>query len=123
MAQKRKRRTANLNNRNERRYSSTRAGNGQNGGEQKRAQRVSSLTAEAVRATADRVAENTMAAADIMHEQTEQFVDELCQQSDLMARHVENVFGRWVKLVTWPMQMTRQAAAEAEEMREEQRAA
>jgi hypothetical protein len=30
-----------------------------------------------------------------MHEQTEQFVDELCQQSDLMARHVENVFGRW----------------------------
>ena len=86
-------------------------------------QRASSVSAEAVRATTGRVAENTMAAADIMHEQTEQFVDELCQQSDLMARHVENVFGRWVKLVTWPMQMTRQAAAEAEEMREEQRAA
>ena len=123
MAQKRKRRTANLNKRNEHRYSSTRYGNGQNRADQERAQRVSSITAEAVRATADRVAENTMAAADIMHEQTEQFVEELCQQSDLMARHVENVFGRWVKLITWPMQMTRQAAAEAEEMREEQRAA
>jgi hypothetical protein len=123
MAQKRKRRTRNLNNGNERRYGSTRYGNGQNSADQERAQRVSSITAEAVRATADRVAENTMAAADIMHEQTEQFVDELCQQSDLMARHVENVFSRWVKFVTWPMQMTRQAAAEAEEMRAEQRAA
>ena len=123
MARKRKRRTANLNNRSERRYSGTRYGNGQNNGDQERVQRVSSISAEAVRATADRVAENTMAAADIMHEQTEQFVDELRQQSDLMARHVENIFGRWVKLVTWPMRVTRQAAAEAEEMREEQRAA
>jgi cell division septum initiation protein DivIVA len=41
-----------------------------------------SITAEAMRATADRVAENAMAAADIMHEQAEQFVDELCQRSN-----------------------------------------
>jgi hypothetical protein len=125
MAQKRRRRTANPSNGNgRRRYSGSRyAGNGPNGGDEERAQRVSSITAEALRATTDRVAENTMAAADMMHEQAEQFVDELCQQSDLMARHVENFLGRWVKLFTWPMQMTRQAAAEAEEMREEQRAA
>jgi hypothetical protein len=89
MAQKRKRRTSNLNNGNKRRYSGARYGNGQNSGDQA-AQRVSSVAAEAVRATPGRVAENTMAAADIMREQTEQFVDELCQQSDLMARSVEN---------------------------------
>jgi polyhydroxyalkanoate synthesis regulator phasin len=112
MAQKRRRRTGNQNNGNSRRrYSGSRySGNGHNGGDEERAQRVSSITAEAMRATADRVAENTMAAADIMHEQAEQFVDELCQQSDRMARHVENFFGRWVKLVTWRTQMTREAA-------------
>jgi hypothetical protein len=125
MAQKRKRRTGDQNNTNNRRRSSGSqyVGNGYNGRDDESAQRVSSITAEAMRVTADRVAENTMVAADIMHEQAEQFVDELCQQSDLMARHVENFLGRWVKLFTWPMQMTRQAAAEAEEMREEQRAA
>ncbi len=48
-----------------------------------------------------------MAAADIVHEQTEQLVVDLCRQSDLMARQVENFFGRWVKLVTLPTQMTR----------------
>jgi polyhydroxyalkanoate synthesis regulator phasin len=125
MAQKRKRRTGDQNNTNNRRRSSgsQHGGNGYNGRDNERAQRVSSITAEAMRVTADRVAENTMVAADIMHEQAEQFVDELCQQSDLMARQVENFFGRWVKLVTWPMQVTRQSAAATEEMREEQRAA
>jgi polyhydroxyalkanoate synthesis regulator phasin len=117
MARKRK----NQNNRNNRRrrYSGSR----HNSGDQERAQSVSSMTAEAMRATADRVAENTMAAADIMHEQAEQFVDDLCQQSDFMARQVENFFGRWVKLVTLPTEMTREAAAKIEEAREEQRAA
>ena len=117
MAQKRKR----PNNRNggRRRYSGTR----QNGGDQERALSVSSIAAETMRTTADRVAENTMAAADIMHEQTEQLVVDLCRQSDLMARQVENFFGRWVKLVTLPTQMTREAAAKIEEVREEQRAA
>jgi hypothetical protein len=116
MAQKRK----SQNNRNgRRRYSGSR----HNGGDQERAQSVSSITADAMRATADRVAENTMAAADIMHEQAEQLVDDLCQQSDFMARQVENFFGRWVKLVTLPTQMTREAAAKVEELREEQRAA
>jgi hypothetical protein len=115
MAQKRKR----PNNRNGRRYSSTR----HNGGDQERAQSVSSIAAEAMRTTADRVAENTMAAADIMHEQAEQLVGDLYRQSDFMARQVENFFGRWVKLVTLPTQMTREAAAKLEEVREEQRAA
>jgi polyhydroxyalkanoate synthesis regulator phasin len=125
MAQKRKRRTGDQNNTNNRRRSSGSqyGGNGYNGRDDESAQRVSSITAEAMRVTADRVAENTMVAADIMHEQAEQFVDELCQQSDLMARQVENFFGRWVKLVTWPMQVTRQSAAATEQMREEQRAA
>ena len=61
MAQKRKR----TNNRNGggRRYSGTR----QNGGDQERALSVSSIAAETMRTTADRVAENTLAAADIMH--------------------------------------------------------
>ena len=114
MAQKRKR----TNNRNGggRRYSGTR----QNGGDQERALSVSSIAAETMRTTAVRVAENTMAAADIMHEQTEQLVVDLCRQSDLMARQVENFFGRWVKLVTLPTQMTRKAAAKIEEAREEQ---
>jgi hypothetical protein len=112
------RRRKSQNNRNDRRrYSGSR----HNGGDQEMAQR--SITAEAMRATADRVAENTMAAADIMHEQAEQFVDDLCQQSDFMARQVENFFGRWVKLVTLPTQMAREAAAKVEEAREEQRAA
>jgi hypothetical protein len=116
MAQKRKR----PNNRNgRRRYSSTRP----NGGDQERAQSVSSIAAEAMRTTADRVAENTMAAADIMHEQAEQLVGDLYRQSDFMARQVENFFGRWVKLVTLPTQMTREAASKLEEVREEQRAA
>jgi hypothetical protein len=99
------RRRKSQNNRNDRRrgYSGSR----HNGSDQERAQSVSSITAEAMRATADRVAENTMAAADIMHEQAEQFVDDQRQQSDLMARQVENFFGRWVKLVTLPTQMTR----------------
>ena len=96
MAQKRKR----PNNRNGggRRYSGTR----QNGGDQERALSIASIAAETMRTTADRVAENTMAAADIVHEQTEQLVVDLYQQSDLMARQVENFFGRWVKLVTLP---------------------
>ena len=76
-----------------------------------------------MRATTDRLAENTMATADIMHEQAEQFVDDLRQQSDFMARQVENLFGRWVKLLTLPTQMTRVAAAKVQEAREEQRAA
>ena len=115
MAQKRK----SANNRNgRRRYSGSRHHSGE-----ERAQSVSSITAEAMRSTADRVAENTMAAADIMHEQAEQLVDDLYRQSDLMARQVENFFGRWVKLVTLPTQMTREAAAKLEEAREEQRAA
>jgi hypothetical protein len=114
------RRRKSQNNRNDRRrYSGSR----HNGGDQEKAQSASSLTAEAMRATADRVAENTMAAANIMHEQTEQFVDDLCQQSDFMARQVENFFGRWVKLVTLPTQMAREAAAKVEEAREQQRAA
>ena len=87
------------------------------------AHNVSISTADAMRATADRVAENTMAAADIIHEQAEQLVEDLRQQSDLMARQVESFFGRWVKLVTLPTQMTREAVAKVEEMREEQRAA
>ena len=58
-----------------------------------------SIAAEVMRTTADRVAD-PMAAADIMHEQTEQLVVDLCRQSDLMAQQVENFFGRWVKLVT-----------------------
>jgi polyhydroxyalkanoate synthesis regulator phasin len=112
------RRRKSQNNRNDRRrYSGSR----HNGGDQEMAQR--SITAEAMRATADRVAENTMAAADIMHEQAEQFVDDLCQQSDFMARQVENFFGRWVKLVTLPTQMAREVAAKVEEARDEQRAA
>jgi polyhydroxyalkanoate synthesis regulator phasin len=112
------RRRKSQNNRNDRRrYSGSR----HNGGDQEMGQR--SITAEAMRATADRVAENTMAAADIMHEQAEQFVDDLCQQSDFMARQVENFFGRWVKLVTLPTQMAREAAAKVEEAREQQRAA
>jgi polyhydroxyalkanoate synthesis regulator phasin len=116
MARKRK----SQNNRNDRRrYSGSR----HNGSDQEMAQNVSSITAEAMRATADRVAENTMAAADIMHEQAKQFVDDLCQQSDFMARQVENFFGRWVKLVTLPTQMAREAAAKVEEAREQQRAA
>ena len=117
MAQKRKR----PNNRNGggRRYSGTR----QNGGDQERALSVSSIAAETMRTTADRVAENTMAAADIVHEQTEQLVVDLYRQSDLMARQVENFFGRWVTLVTLPTQMTRKAAAKIEEAREEQRVA
>jgi hypothetical protein len=114
------RRSKSQNNGNDRRrYSGSR----HNGGDQEVAQGVSSITAEAMRVTADRVAENTMAAADIMHEQTEQFVDGLCQQSDLMARQVENFFGHWVKLVTLPTQMTRQATAKVEEAREQQRVA
>ena len=115
MAQKRKR--TNKRNGGGRRYSGTR----QNGGDQERA--LSSIAAETMRTTADRVAENTMAAADIVHEQTEQLVVDLCRQSDLMARQVENFFGRWVKLVTLPTQMTRKAAAKIEEAREEPRAA
>jgi hypothetical protein len=116
MARKRK----SQNNRNySRRYSGTR----HNGGNQERAQSVSSISAEAMRATTDRVAENTMATADIMHEQAEQFVDDLRQQSDFMARQVENFFGRWVKLLTLPTQMTREAAAKVQEAREEQRTA
>ena len=99
------------------------SGSRHNGGNQERARSVSSITAEAMRATADRVAENTMATADIMHEQAEQFVDDLCQQSDFMARQVQNFFGRWVKLVTLPTQMTREAAAKVQEARQEQRAA
>jgi hypothetical protein len=58
-----------------------------------------------------------------MHEQTEQFVDDLRQQSDFMARQVENFFGRWVKLLTLPTQMTREAAAKVQEARDEQQAA
>jgi hypothetical protein len=110
----RKRKSQNNRNNRRRRYSGSR----HNSGDQDRAQSVSSMTAEAMR-----VAENTMAAADIMHEQAEQFVDDLCQQSDFMARQVENFFGRWVKLVTLPTEMTREAAAKIEEAREEQRAA
>jgi hypothetical protein len=112
----RKRKSQNNRNYSRRRYSGTR----HNGGNQERAQSVSSISAEAMRATTDRVAENTMATADIMHEQAEQFVDDLRQQSDFMARQVENFFGRWVKLLTLPTQMTLEAAAKA---REEQRAA
>jgi hypothetical protein len=116
MAQKRK----SQNNRNgRRRYS----GSPLNNGNQEMARSVSSITAGAMRASADRVAENTMAAADIMHQQAEQFVDDLCQQSDLMARQVENFFARWVKLAMLPTQMTRQAVAKVEEAREEQRTA
>lgn len=115
----RKRKSQNNRNNRRRRYSGSR----HNSGDQERAQSVSTMTAEAMRSTADRVAENTMAAADIMHEQAEQFVDDLCQQSDFMARQVENFFGRWVKLVTLPTEMTREAAAKIEEAREEQRAA
>jgi hypothetical protein len=115
------RRRKTQNNRNDRRrcYSGSR----HNGGNQERAQNVSSITAEAMRATADRVAENTMATADIMHEQAEQLVDDLYQQSDFVARQVENFFGRWIKLVTLPTQMTREAAAKVHEAREEERAA
>ena len=115
------RRRKSQNNRNDgrRRYSGSR----HNGGDQEMAQGVSSIAAEAMRATADRVAENTMAAADIMHQQAEQFVDDLCQQSDFMARQVENFFGRWVKLVTLPTQMAREAAAKVEQAREQQWAA
>ena len=113
MARKRKR------NSGGRRYSGSR----HNGGNQERAQSVSSISAEAMRATTDRVAENTMATADIMHEQAEQFVDDLRQQSDFMARQVENFFGRWVKLLTLPTQMTREAAAKVHEAREEEQAA
>jgi hypothetical protein len=69
------------------------------------------------------VADNTMATAEIMHEQAEQFVGDLRQQSDFMARQVENFFGRWVKQLTLPTQMTREAAAKVQEAREEQRAA
>ena len=115
----RKRKSQNNRNNRRRRYSGSR----QNSGDQERAQSVSSMAAEAMRTTADRVAENTMAAADIMHEQAEQLVDDLCRQSDFMARQVENFFGRWVKLVTLPTEMTREAAAKIEEVREEQRAA
>jgi hypothetical protein len=118
------------NNRNaRRRYSGSRQngsrknGSRQNGGDQERERNVSSITAEAMRATAGRVAENTMATADIMHEQAEQFVDDLYQQSDFVARQVENFFGRWVKLMTLPTQMTREAAAKVHEAREEERAA
>ena len=116
MAQKRK----SPNNRSGgRRYSGTR----HNGGDQERALSVASIAAETMRTTADRVAENTMAASDIVHEQTEQLVVDLYRQSDLMARQVENFFGRWVKLVTLPTQMTREAAAKVQEAREEQRTA
>ena len=116
----RKRKSQNNRKHGGRRYSGSR----HNGGNQERAQNVSSISAEAMRATTDRVAENTMATADIMHEQAEQFVDDLRQQSDFMARQVENLFGRWVKLLTLPTQMTRVAAAKVQEARrEEQRAA
>jgi hypothetical protein len=64
-----------------------------------------------------------MATADILHEQAEQFVYDLRQQSHFMARQVENFFGRWVKLLTLPTQMTREAAAKVQEARKEQRAA
>jgi len=115
----RKRKSQNNRNYGGRRYSGSR----NNGGNQERAQSVSSISAEAMRATTDRVAENTMATADIMHEQAEQFVLDLRQQSDFMARQVENFFGRWVKLLTLPTQMTREVAAKVQEAREEQRAA
>ena len=64
-----------------------------------------------------------MATADIMHEQAEQFVDDLRQQSDFVARQVENFFGRWITMLTLPTQLTRQAAATVQEAREERRAA
>jgi hypothetical protein len=115
----RKRKSQNNRNHGGRRYSRSR----HKGGNQERAQSVSSISAEAMRATTHRVAENTMATADIMHEQAEQFVDDLRQQSDFMARQVENFFGRWVKLLTLPTQLTRQAAATVQEARQEQRAA
>ena len=83
MAQKRKR--TNKRNGGGRHYSGTR----QNGGDQERALSDHSIAAETMRTTADRVAENTMAAADIVHEQTEQLVVDLCRQSDLMARQVK----------------------------------
>ena len=94
-----------------------------NGGNHERAHSVSSISAEAMRATTDRIAENTMATADIMHEQAEQFVDDLRQQSDFVARQVENFFGRWITMLTLPTQLTRQAAATVQEAREERRAA
>jgi hypothetical protein len=118
MAQKRKSQN-NRNNGRRRRYSGSR----HNGGNQETGHGVSLITADAIRATADRVADNTMAAADIIHDQAEQLVDDLRQQSDLMARQIENFFGRWVQLVMLPTQMAREAVAKVEEMREEQRAA
>jgi hypothetical protein len=118
MAKKRKSQN-NRNNGRRRRYSGSRP----NSGDQEMAHNVSLITADAMRATADRVAENTMAAADIIHEQAEQLVEDLRQQSDLMARQVESFFGRWVKLVTLPTQMTREAVAKVEEMREQQQRA
>ena len=112
----------NRNTRNGRRHRYS--GSRHNGGDQERAESVFSISAEAMRATTDRVAENTMATADIMHEQAEQFVGDLRQQSDFMARQFENFFGRWVKLLTLPTQMTREAVAKVQEARrEEQRAA
>ena len=79
MAQKRKSQN-NRNNGRRRRYSGSRP----TSGDQEMAHNVSLITADAMRATADRVAENTMAAADIIHEQAEQLVEDLRQQSDLM---------------------------------------
>ena len=115
----RKRKSQNNRNHGRRRYSGSR----HNGGNQERVQSVSSISAEAMRTATDRVAENTMATADIMHEQAEQFVDDLRQQSDFMARQFENFFGRWGKLLTLPTQMTQAAAAKVQEARDEQRAA
>jgi hypothetical protein len=92
------RRKKTQNNRNNRRHRYSggrhiRYSGGRNGGNQEQAQSVSSIGAEAMRATADRIAENTMATADILHEQAEQFVGDLYQQSDFMARQFENFFG------------------------------
>jgi hypothetical protein len=98
----RKRKSQNNGNYGRRRYN----GGRHNGDNQERAQSVSSISAEAMRATTDRVAESTMATADILHEQAEQFVYDLRQQSHFMARQVENFFGRWVKLLTLPTQDT-----------------
>jgi len=123
----RRKKAQNNRNHRRRRYSGGRhirySGGRHNGGNQEKAQSVSSISAEAMRATADRIAENTMATADILHEQAEQFVGDLYQQSDFMARQFENFFGRWAKLVTLPTQMTREAAAKVQEARAEQRAA